>query len=161
MYEEFDHSGLALVRAIDLDLPAKEQIIALDRLIFGESGLTLWLLSPLLHYGLVLCLYHRHELIGVAEFIRSWAEETIYVYGFGVHPAYRGKGCGKWFFRKCMEFLRREGIKTIELTVSPDNIRAVGLYKSFGFYKVKDLPAEYGEKEFRWLMRVHLTDEGK
>jgi ribosomal protein S18 acetylase RimI-like enzyme len=61
------------------------------------------------------------------------AEGRVYVIGFGVLPAYRGRGYGRIMLRHAVRLLAREGRREIFLEVATDNTPAVRLYQSAGF----------------------------
>ncbi|MNP85338.1 ribosomal-protein-alanine N-acetyltransferase [compost metagenome] len=48
-------------------------------------------------------------------------------------PEFQGKGMGRDFIRAFLNELTRQGAYEVELRVSPDNQRALKLYKEFGF----------------------------
>lgn len=53
--------------------------------------------------------------------------------GLGVHPAYHGKGYGKWGLQRCVETLQSFGCEEIYLTVVETNSTAYQLYRKYGF----------------------------
>ncbi|MGE5559236.1 MAG: N-acetyltransferase family protein [Bacillota bacterium] len=137
------------------DLREKEELAALDGTIFGAGSASIWIMAPLIRCGKVYSLRLRQQLIGVAEFFRSWLRKDCgFLLSFGIHPDFRGKGYGRWFLGKCLESLEKDGIRGVELTVAPDNRCALRLYEDMGFHKIKELPDEYGRGEYRWLMRL-------
>lgn len=71
----------------------------------------------------------RREL-GIAEY---WG----YIYPENL----RGLGLGRQMFEKCKDFCRFNGIRTIELIVSTDNMFARRAYKKWGF-KDEDIIAD-------------------
>ncbi len=58
------------------------------------------------------------------------------IHGFGVDPAWQGRGIGRDVLRRCCALLRAEGAETVGLEVAVDNERALGLYLSVGFEPV-------------------------
>lgn len=81
---------------------------------------------------------HRYFLATLgAEPVWSYgivaAEGRVYVIGFGVLPAYRGRGYGRAMLRHAVRLLAREGQREIFLEVATDNTPAVRLYQSAGF----------------------------
>jgi ribosomal protein S18 acetylase RimI-like enzyme len=50
-----------------------------------------------------------------------------------VDPSLRGHGVGARLFDACVEFLRRRGCASIELSVTETNAPAIALYQSRGF----------------------------
>lgn len=58
------------------------------------------------------------------------------IHGFGIDPAWRGRGIGRDVLRRCCSLLRDQGADTVGLEVAVDNERALGLYLSVGFEPV-------------------------
>ena len=54
----------------------------------------------------------------------------------GIHPNYRGKGLGTAVVVTGMEYLRKQGVDSIELEVDSTNTPAVELYRKLGFKPV-------------------------
>ncbi|MGO4270091.1 GNAT family N-acetyltransferase [Paenibacillus sp. TAF58] len=62
------------------------------------------------------------------------AEESGFIYGFCVVPAYRGKGYGRRILSQTItELKQRDHAGFIKLEVSVENEKALGLYESCGF----------------------------
>ncbi len=71
---------------------------------------------------------------------------VIGIYGFGVVPAYRGRGYGRQMLEETIRIIRKTTQQPIMLDVETDNTPAIGLYKSCGFqikttYDYFNLPA--------------------
>jgi len=64
--------------------------------------------------------------------------------GIFVTEKYQGKGIGKLLMEKLLAEARKNNIREICLTVSPENYAAILLYKKFGFKKSK-----HSNKELR------------
>jgi len=54
-------------------------------------------------------------------------------YGVVVRDDYQGKGLGTFLTRAILRVAKRAGIRTVDLFVQANNIRALRLYKRFGF----------------------------
>ena len=52
-----------------------------------------------------------------------------------------GCGIGSVLLEKCISFAKDNGIEIINLDTRSDNIRAISLYKKFGFVKIGRMPA--------------------
>ena len=52
-----------------------------------------------------------------------------------------GSGIGSALLEKCISFAKDNGIEIINLDTRSDNIRAISLYKKFGFVKIGRMPA--------------------
>ena len=59
--------------------------------------------------------------------------EKGYIRMIGVDPLYRAQGLARVILLAAIEYLRKRGIKTIELTVDSKNLNAIRLYQSLGF----------------------------
>ena len=70
-------------------------------------------------------------------------EEEVGIYGFVVHPDYRGRGYGRQLLEAVIRVLQAESQKRITLEVETDNLNAFGLYRSCGF-QVKTTYDYYG-----------------
>ena len=55
------------------------------------------------------------------------------VLGIGALPAFRGRGLGAALMHAALQLAQRRGYVRIELTVRPENSRAIALYQKFGF----------------------------
>lgn len=135
-----------------------DEILALEKESFGEDGaVDIWLLKPFIKYGKVLALQDENKkIIGVAEFIRAFDVDTVYIYGICIDKKERGKGRGKILLELIKEYMKSKGIKKLDLTVSPKNIGGVKLYKGSDFEIIKELKNEYGQGEDRLLMTCNL-----
>jgi len=61
------------------------------------------------------------------------AQPLLNVHDLAVLPAWRGKGVGRALLTAVEDRARSEGCCKLTLEVQEDNLRARGLYKSFGF----------------------------
>jgi len=52
-----------------------------------------------------------------------------------------GSGIGSALLEKCISFAKDSGIEIINLDTRSDNIRAISLYKKFGFVKIGRMSA--------------------
>lgn len=122
------------------------QVIELEAEVFGRNGaIDNWNLKPIVKYGRVYGLVDNDNLLACIELIRAWDMDTIYLYGLAVKTSESGKGLGSKLLQGVLEFISKEKISNIQLTVSPDNIRAIKLYEKFGFKKIDFLEDEYGD----------------
>jgi ribosomal protein S18 acetylase RimI-like enzyme len=61
------------------------------------------------------------------------SDNTYYLHGMGITPAYRGKGLSKNLLQKCHEIAKAAGIANILLITNCDNVVAQNLYAGFGY----------------------------
>jgi len=72
--------------------------------------------------------------IGAFGLKRIRGELGIAEYWGYIYPKnFRGLGLGRRMFEKCRGYCRSNGIRTIELIVSPDNTLARNAYRKWGF----------------------------
>ena len=123
-----------------------EQIIEVEKEIFGLSGgVDEWILKPMIRYGKVFVLVIEDEIIGIAEYMRSFDGDEIFLYGFSIKKKYRKCGYGKKLLEESIKVFRKNKIKKIGLTVSLENKEAIELYKKMGFKMEEMLKDEYGK----------------
>lgn len=131
----------------------------IEREVFGQGGLfNEWLMVPMIRYGRVLVLLVEDEIAGSAQFMRKWDEkEAVYFYGVSLSTPYQGKGLGTYFLQEAFKLLKKDNIKRIILTVSPNNTRALYLYEEkLGFKRSRFEKDEYGPGEDRVVMELYL-----
>lgn len=51
-----------------------------------------------------------------------------------IQEAYRGQGKGSALIKDCIQWATEQGCDVVELTVNAQNVEAIKLYKSLGFY---------------------------
>ena len=123
-----------------------EQIIEVEKEAFGEcGGVNEWILKPFIRYGKVFVLIIEEEVIGIAEYMRSFNGEEIFLYGFSIKSGYRKCGYGKKLLEESVKVFKKNRIKKIGLTVSLENLEAIKLYKKLGFKMEELLKDEYGK----------------
>ena len=72
-----------------------------------------------------------HEPVGTLRLEEDNGEYGIY--GFIVHPDYRGRGYGRQILQEVIHVAREKGDRPIMLDVDVTNTNALGLYRSAGF----------------------------
>jgi len=89
------------------------------------------------------------KTIGHVNF-RANDDKSIHLGGFVIDPEYQGKGFG----RQAMELIIKiaAGAPKIDLVTHPDNVKAVGLYKSLGFVIAERKENYWGDGEPRVVM---------
>lgn len=67
--------------------------------------------------------------------------------GIAVSKDYWNKGIGKIMMQECINWCKEKHVEQLELEVVTENIRAVSMYKSFGFeiYGTKKHALKYGD----------------
>jgi ribosomal protein S18 acetylase RimI-like enzyme len=72
-----------------------------------------------------------HEPVGTLRLLDL--DTQFGIYGFIVHPDYRGRGYGRQMLQEIIHIARDKSDKPIMLDVDVTNERALGLYRSVGF----------------------------
>ena len=66
------------------------------------------------------------------------SKATGFISMTGVHPDYRGKGLGRAIVAAGMQYLKAQGVDSIELEVDSENVPARELYLKLGFKKMRE-----------------------
>jgi len=149
---------IELVRKIETKLV--ERLVYLDKEAFGEGAMNAWHLVPLIRHGRVYVVKKDLEIIGSIQYLLDWNNpQKAYMFGVSIAKDSRGLGIGTELLTKSLQALFRENIAEVELTVDPDNARAVKIYESKLGFKITDSRKnEYGEGEDRLIMILSLAD---
>lgn len=133
-------------------------IVKYEDEIFGDGSVGKWNIKPFAKYGKVFAQFAQEtdEIISVIEVLSSFDRKKAYLYGVFTVEKYCSKGYGKKILQYVLEDLKKENIKEVELTVSPENEIAIKLYEKFGFKIKEKLENEYGEGNNRYLMTFDL-----
>ncbi len=82
----------------------------------------------------------------------SWMSSDgrrVYIHHFGIHPDFQGQGLSKPLMKATMDFINELG-QQVKLEVHKDNVKAINLYKKYGFnylgdylvYIIRDIPVK-------------------
>ncbi len=130
------------------------ELEAYDREAFGRTGLRTYDLAVMAEAGAVYVAYLDGHIVAGCQLMRVLDEPGfLYVVGFYVRPEWQGRGIGRVLLLDVEDEARGLDAEGLVLTVSPDNLRALGLYESAGFVKERFAPAFYGEGEDRFILR--------
>ena len=83
--------------------------------------------------------------------------DILYVVGFYVRPAWRGRGYGTRLLELVKAELPTLGAEGLLLTVAPDNDAALALYRRAGFVRDQFIADFYGPGEHRWSCATGVT----
>ena len=136
-----------------------EQIIEIEKEAFGlNGGVDEWILKPIIKYGKVFVLVLENKVIGIAEFIRNFDGDEIFLYGFSIKKIYRRCGYGKKLLEESIKIFGEKKIKKMGLTVSLENTEAIKLYRKIGFKMEKVLKDEYGKGIDRLYFSIEIQN---
>jgi ribosomal protein S18 acetylase RimI-like enzyme len=159
-----------------------QRIAALEGKAFGRGGLNEWHLPVVARQGRLYVLESGDDLLAAASVIRSWpadlspppcdeapaprhceeapptrqSQTVAYLIDFVVSGDHRGRGFGRRFLQDMVQDLKKEGVGRLGLTVAPDNVAALSLYRSAGFKRTAHYADEYGSGRDRWLLELTL-----
>ncbi len=142
------------------DQPMLTALERIERKAFGEGALNAWVIVPFIRHGRVFVLRSNTGQLGaVAEYMRDFdTPERVYLFGLSVDERHQGQGLGSQLLLDSLQWLQENGVKTVELTVDPQNEPAVSLYDKVGFRAVETRQNEYGTGEHRLVMTRSLED---
>jgi len=121
-------------------------IVAHENIVFGEASV-----------GKFVVISSKEEeketLVSVIEVLRNFEGNKGYLYGVSAVPKYEKQGHTRKLLEYVINYLLKNNIDIIELTVSENNERAINMYLKSRFKIVKKLKNEYGNDGQRYLMR--------
>jgi ribosomal protein S18 acetylase RimI-like enzyme len=82
--------------------------------------------------------------------------ETGWILRLKVREERRRRGCATSLLRAVLARLRDAGVRTVRLTVAPENRPARGLYARLGFLEEGLLPEYFGPGEDRLVLALEL-----
>ncbi|NMB11626.1 MAG: GNAT family N-acetyltransferase [Firmicutes bacterium] len=159
-------AGMLFIRIEEVDKVEPDllqALIEIDQEAFGKGGMNEWFLPPFIRRGRVYVLWveGKKQPVGVAECMITWGQpQCAYLFGIAIREGWRGQGLGTRFLREICRRLQGMGFLILDLTVSPDNVPALRVYRDkLGFKTIAFHREEYGQGEDRLLMRLDLTQQ--
>lgn len=138
----------------EVDLTMLNKIVELEEEAFeGNGNVDLWILKALIRYGKVFVLMKCDEIISIVEYMQEFQKENVFLYGISTKKKYRNHGYAREIMLKSEEYLKKIGYREIGLTVDPNNIVAIKLYRDLGYKIVEYQENEYGIGVHRYLMK--------
>ena len=144
-----------VLKSFDADLIMTLKKLEVDNL-GREAAINQWQLPVIIRYGrFIVAENENEEIIGVCEMLRQWEQPLdAFIHSFYIVEKYRCRGIGKNLLENVIDILKKEGFKSVQLTVDPGNKPAMGLYGRFGFKKKQLKIGEYGEGHDRFLLEL-------
>ncbi len=150
-----DQLTLTRLRRPDHDL-----LVALagyDREAFGRTGLRTYDLAVMAEAGAVYLARVGDDMVGSCQLLRVLDEPGyFYMVGFYVRAEWEGRGLGRTILGAVADLCKGLGAEGLILTVAPDNVKALRLYRSAGFVDEAYVPGFYGEGEDRYILRLRF-----
>lgn len=100
------------------------------------------------------------EISGIAGYVIGaiqYGTTTGWILDLAVRQSERGKGVGEKLLREIIGVLAKEKTTKVRLTVDPANIKAIGLYRRFGFADIGHDENYFGPGESRIIMEYIST----
>lgn len=91
-------------------------------------------------------------LVGKHKEDRAAAE----IYSVAVAHKARGYGIGKALIDAALDWAKSNSVNTLSLTVSPENLVALSLYRAKGFKDVEQIEDYYAPGEARLVLRAEI-----
>ena len=133
-------------------------ILEIDLQTFAEGTFTPYTAAVFLQHGRVFLLRANEVVIGTCVLMRTWDDpDEATVLAMGIRPGWRGRGLGQRFVAGVLQRLLVCGLRRVSLLVSPDNRRALGVYRDVGFVEVEQREADPRTGERLALLRAELT----
>jgi len=154
-----DQLTLTRLRRPDPDLLVT--LAGYDLEAFGSVGLRTYDLAVMAEAGAVYLARIGDDIVGGCQFLRVLDEPGyFYVVGFYVRAEWQGRGLGRALLEALTEVCKGLGAEGLILTVAPDNVEALRLYRSAGFADEAFVPGFYGRGEDRHILRLRFSEEG-
>lgn len=132
-----------------------KRIYLYEKQIFGEASIGRYNVSPFTKYGAIFAIYDDENIYSVVEVIYS-PKNIAYIYGVSTNIEFRRQNFARRLMNFVFENIKDWNISSYELTVTTNNEKAISLYESLNFKKIKILKNEYFDGEDKWLMRKEV-----
>ena len=133
-------------------------LVAVDVEAFGKLAYPMFVLRQLfdVHGDCWLVAEHSAGLIGYALSAPTLNRDTGWLLALAVSAEFRGRGYGRALLLKSLKILRANGIHELQLTVEPNNVPAISLYRNEGFVTKEVINNYLGPGEDRVVMELAL-----
>ncbi len=149
---------LRSARADDLD-----ELQEIDAEAFGELAYPDFVLRQFfdVHHDSLFVAVRNTGLCGYSLGVSTIDHEEGWLLALAVRGSDRGRGYGRALTNETLALLRSHGVRTAYLTVAPDNVAAVGLYRSVGFTVLREAKDYLGAGQDRMIMTYGLSGNGQ
>jgi len=149
-----------VIRPITNDDAEIGSMMEIDHEAYADNMMNVYTAKTFIQYGKGFGLFEEGRLKGFVVFIRSWDDPCLAcLKKMVVEKSSRGKGFGMLLLSTSLDTIRKEGIVRVVLTVAPNNLPALHLYRDlFGFRVVEYRAKEYGEGQDRLFLQLDLDD---
>lgn len=132
---------ISIVEADSRDRDAVRTITDIDLMTFSQPTWSQVTVELMLAHGRVYLLRADDIVIGTCCCMRSWINPSeAALFGMAIRPGWRGKGLGSRFLQGVIDFLDRDGVRSVVLEVDPTNRQALRVYESrFNFRQINQV----------------------
>jgi ribosomal protein S18 acetylase RimI-like enzyme len=154
------YCGMLELRRLTSEASELEWILEQEREHFAKGALTVWLLKPLAAYQWVYLLEGKGEPLAYLILISDANDSSnLHLFSLGVSKKWQGQGLGRILMEKLQTLMQGCGRRILSLTVSPENKRALALYRSTGRIQSQTLQKDYyGKGEDRLNLVISLQN---
>jgi len=143
----------------DNDYDLLDQIIDLEQKAHaGKSeGLNVFEVYSFIRYGRVYVAVEYDEILGCTYFMRDFDNPgKVFLYGIFVDPKERGKNIGESLLLSAISDLKESGVRMAEVTVHPQNKKAIEIYRDVLGFHIINLPdgGDAEDEEFLILRKT-------
>jgi ribosomal protein S18 acetylase RimI-like enzyme len=93
----------------------------------------------LFNFSITFEAWHENILVGlIAVYFNDDSETTAFISSVSTLESFSGKGIAKSLLTDCIQFAKEKKFKQILLEVDKENVKAISLYKTFGFVDFQD-----------------------
>ncbi|HOT27338.1 MAG TPA: GNAT family N-acetyltransferase [Candidatus Ozemobacteraceae bacterium] len=144
------------------DRAGVEGVAALEREAFPDDAQTAPNLALMARAGEIWVARRPDDgIVGEAIVIGGVGEPRAFLFSLAVTRSWRRRGIGFMLMHAVLESLTARGVRSLELTVDPENRPALGLYLSrLGCESVEFLSDHFGPGRHRQLLRKILGAGG-
>ncbi len=132
-----------------------QQIVDLDKKLFGEGGYENFSIRQyidLFPNSFFVC-EKSGNVIGYTLLGIEALTKNAWLLSLGVSTEHQGKGIGRALTKACDDFCISTSMDRCRLTVEPDNVSAISLYRDFGFTELEHKKNYYKQGDKRLLMQ--------
>lgn len=105
---------MEIIRINDAQGDILQQIIDLEKQAFeGDGNVDLWIIKALIKYGLVYLLKEDEKIISIIEYMQSYNDKSVFMYGLSTIKSKRNQGYAKNIKVHRRNFNKRQNRKNL------------------------------------------------
>jgi [ribosomal protein S18]-alanine N-acetyltransferase len=100
-----------------------------------------------------------NEIVGYVLGGFNLKDQTAWILSLATKNEFKKAGIGHELTKNLVERFHKNGIKSIRLTVEPDNTSALNLYQKLGFIQLENIENYYGDHSPRLLLELNSVQD--